>query len=271
MPTAFLCVTCGTEYPPSLEPPSDCPICLDERQYVGLQGQQWTTLDDLRGKHSNEFIELEPGLTAIKTQPPFGIAQRAFLVQTPEGNILWDCIALLDQATETCIRDRGGLSAIAISHPHYYTTMDRWSAAFGSVPVYLHSADREHVVNPSPHLHFWSGETLPLNAGTTLIRCGGHFEGSTVLHWSATADSRGAILSGDTIQVVPDRRWVSFMYSYPNLIPLPARVVQRIVDAVEPYPFDRVYGAFDPMQVAGDGRNVIRRSAERYIRAIKPD
>jgi len=194
MPAAFLCVTCGTEYPHSSEPPSACSICLDERQYVGLQGQQWTTLHELRGEHSNEFVELEPGLTAIKTQPQFAINQRALFVETPEGNVLWDCIALLDPATEAFIRDRGGLRAIAISHPHYYTTMGRWSKEFGDVPVYLHHADREHVVNPGPHLHFWDGDTLPLDAGITLIRCGGHFEGGTVLHWPGTADRKGALL-----------------------------------------------------------------------------
>jgi glyoxylase-like metal-dependent hydrolase (beta-lactamase superfamily II) len=265
----YICVTCGTEFAGDSRP-GRCAICDEERQYVGLNGQQWTTLEELRHGHHNQFIELEPGLTAILTEPRFGIGQRALLVQSPGGNVLWDCVALLDAATVQYIRDRGGLRAIAISHPHYYTTMVEWSRAFGDVPVYLHSADREWVMRSDKCLRFWDRETTALHDGMTLIRAGGHFAGGTVLHWPAGATKKGALLSGDIIQVVPDRRWVSFMYSYPNLIPLNAATVRRVVASVEPFAFDRVYGAFHPMQVMSDGKGAVRRSAERYVRMISP-
>lgn len=266
--TSYLCETCGTWFPPSGQPPSLCPICRDERQYVGLGGQTWTTHEQFCREHRNEWFELEPGLAALRTQPSFAIGQRALLLETPSGNILWDCIALLDDATIRGIRERGGLSAIAVSHPHYYTAMAYWSEAFASIPVYLHAADREHAVFPPRNAVFWTGEELELHDGIRLIRCGGHFEGGTVLHWPDGAEGRGALLSGDIIQVVPDRRWVSFMYSYPNLIPLNAPSVRRIAAAVEPYPFERIYGAFHPMQVMEDGKGAMRRSVERYLRAV---
>jgi hypothetical protein len=264
----FICVSCGTQYPPNTEPPTDCIICNDPRQYVGFDGQQWTTLDQLRGSHGNEAVALESGLTAIFTQPAFAIGQRALLVESPGGNILWDCIALIDDATIELIESRGGVSVIAISHPHYYTTMAAWSRAFGNIPVYLHSADREWVVTPDPCLRFWDGDRLNLHDGIALIRAGGHFAGGTMLHWPAGADGRGALLSGDIIQVVMDRRWVSFMYSYPNLIPLDETAVHRIVAAVGPFEFERIYGAFHPRQVSSDGKNAVHRSAARYLRAI---
>jgi glyoxylase-like metal-dependent hydrolase (beta-lactamase superfamily II) len=266
--THYICSTCGTQYPASDRPPDACAICRDERQYVGLNGQQWTTLDAIRLGHRNDFIALESNLTAILTQPEFAIHQRAILVESPQGNVLWDCISLLDDATTEAIRNRGDLKAIAISHPHYYTTMVEWSRAFGNIPVYLHSADRQHVVRPDPCLRFWDGHAMQLNSELTLIRCGGHFEGGTVLHCPAAAEGRGALLSGDIIQVVPDRRWVSFMYSYPNLIPLNAAKVRAILAAVDPFEFDRVYGAFHPMQVMSDGKAAVRRSADRYLIAI---
>jgi hypothetical protein len=266
--TEFICATCGTQYPASANPPEHCPICEDERQYVGLGGQQWTTLEELRDGRRNLFEELEPGLTAIRSEPGFAINQRALVVQSPGGNLLWDCIALIDGETVDRISAAGGLRAIAISHPHYYTTMARWSDAFGDVAVWLHAADREHVMRPDRRLRFWDGDRHSLHDGMTLIRCGGHFAGGSVLHWPGGADGRGSLLSGDIIQVVPDRRWVSFMWSYPNLIPLPTRQVRGIVDAVEPFDFDRIYGAFHPMQVMSDGKGVVRRSAERYVRAI---
>jgi hypothetical protein len=265
--TAYLCVTCGTQFSPSANPPERCTICDEERQYVGLNGQQWTRLDDLKTGHHNEFIAMEPGLTAILTEPSFAIGQRAFLIESPGGNILWDCVALCDGASIARVRGRGGIAVIAISHPHYYTTMVEWAAEFNA-PVYLHSADREWVMRPDSRLRFWEGETLPLHDGMMLIRAGGHFEGGTILHWPAGTGGKGALFTGDIIQVVLDRRWVSFMYSYPNLIPLSAAEVRRIAATAEPFDFDRIYGAFHPRQVETDGKGAIRRSVERYLRHL---
>lgn len=265
---SFICVTCGTQFADSEGPPAHCPICDDERQYVGLQGQQWTTLDELRRDHRNEFRVEEPNLTSLVTEPKFGIGERAFVLQTSEGNILWDCISLVDDATVARIRDLGGLKAIAISHPHYYTTMVEWSHAF-DVPIYLHDADREWVMRPDPSIVSWEGETKPLFGGLTLVRGGGHFEGGAMLHWPAGAEGRGALLSGDIIQVVPDRRWVSFMYSYPNYLPLSPETARRVAGSVEAFEFDRVYGAFPGMTVERDGKPAIRRSVERYVACVR--
>jgi glyoxylase-like metal-dependent hydrolase (beta-lactamase superfamily II) len=162
----------------------------------------------------------------------------------------------------------GGIKAIAISHPHYYSSMVEWSRALGDVPIYLHADDRQWVMRPDKAVIFWAGETKPLAEGLTLIRCGGHFEGGTVLHWAGGAAGKGALLSGDIIQVVADRKHVSFMYSYPNHIPLSAAAVERIVKAVEPFAFDRIYGAFWDMVIEQEGKVVVKESAERYLRAI---
>ena len=266
--SASICVTCGTQFPPSAAPPHQCPICSDPRQYVPDAGQRWTTLGALRSSHRNAFQQLEPGLIGVGTVPAFGIGQRALLLRSPGGNVLWDCIALLDDATIAIITALGGLTAVAISHPHYYTTMVEWGHAFGC-PVYLHAADREHVMRPDPVLRFWEGETDALGDGLTLIRCGGHFEGGTVLHWAGGAGGSGALLSGDIVQVIPDRRHVGFMRSYPNLIPLPVPAVDRIVTALEPYAFERIYGAWWDAHILADGKAAVRRSADRYRSAIQ--
>ncbi len=264
----YLCVTCGVQFAESNSPPPRCPVCEDERQYVGWDGQQWTTLDALRPDHQNNIKEEEPGLFSLHTRPKFAIGQRCFLIQSPGGNVLWDCLSLIDDATVAAVRERGGLAAIAISHPHFYASMIEWSRAFGGIPIYLHADDREWIMRPDSPIVLWEGETHPLHDGLTLIRCGGHFEGSTVLHWPNGAGGRGALFSGDTIQVVQDRRYVTFMRSYPNFIPLPAATIRQIVEAVEPFDFDRIYGMFPALTVANDGKAAVRRSAERYLRAI---
>ncbi len=265
----WICKTCGTQFPPSEQLPEACPICLDERQYVGYQGQQWTTLAQMqKDGFRNEFKEHELGLIGIGTTPLFAIGERALLVQSSQGNILWDCMSLIDDETVAEIERLGGLTAIAISHPHYYSTMVEWSNRF-DIPIYLHEADREWVMRPSERITFWSGETYPLSDSMILIRLGGHFPGGTVLHWQQGAGGKGALLSGDIIQVVADRRWVSFMYSYPNLIPLPAAEIQRIRDTIAPYQFERLYGAWFERVVSLDAHDAVLRSAERYIRALQ--
>ncbi len=133
-----ICVTCGTQFRDSTSEPDSCPICTDERQYVGLEGQEWTTLEDLRSKYKTKIQSEETDLTSFSMEPKFGIGQRAFLVETPSGNVLWDCISLFDDAAVQRIKNAGGLTAIAISHPHYYTCMVEWSREFGDVPIYLH-------------------------------------------------------------------------------------------------------------------------------------
>jgi glyoxylase-like metal-dependent hydrolase (beta-lactamase superfamily II) len=265
--TAFICKTCGTQFAESEQAPNECKICTDERQYVPPFGQEWTTLEQLRAQHRNSFLECEPDLFGIGTVPEFAIGQRALLLRSAHGNFLWDCISLTDHATIEIIRGLGGLHGIAISHPHYYSSMVEWSRAFGGAPIHLHVDDREWVMRPADEIDFWSGETRELAPGVKLIRCGGHFPGGTVLHWAGGADGRGALLSGDIIAVMPDRH-VSFMYSYPNAIPLPARVVQTIGATVEPLAFDRIYGAFWGRVIPRDAKRAVTRSVERYVRAV---
>ncbi len=266
--TNYICKTCGTQFADGESVPAGCPICEDERQYVGWQGQQWTTLSDLQADHHNVIKCAAPNLTGIGTHPSFAIGQRALLVQTAEGNLLWDCISLIDEPTIAAVNALGGVRAIAISHPHYYASMIAWSRAFAA-PILLHAADRQWVMRPDTAVTFWEGETKPLWAGMTLIRGGGHFEGGTVLHWPDGAEGRGALLTGDILQVAADRRYVSFMYSYPNYVPLPAHEVRRIVSAVEPYAYERIYGAWWDRIVYEDAQAAVARSAERYIHALE--
>jgi hypothetical protein len=263
---SYICVTCGVQFAPTETAPARCPICEDERQYVGWSGQRWTTLDGLRQDHRNEVRD-DLGLTGIGTTPSFAIGQRALLVPSRGGNVLWDCITLIDDATVAAVRERGGVKGIAISHPHYYSSLVEWSRAFDA-PVLLHAADRQWVMRPDPCIEFWSGETHELWDGMTLIRAGGHFAGGTVLHWPAGAEGRGALLSGDILQVAQDRRWVSFMYSFPNYVPLSAAEVDRIVATVQPFEFDRIYGAWWDRNVERDAREAVLRSADRYKRAL---
>ncbi|PYL50286.1 MAG: MBL fold metallo-hydrolase, partial [Verrucomicrobia bacterium] len=129
---------------------------------------------------------------------------------------------MLSDETIAEVNARGGIRAIAISHPHFYSSMIEWADRFDA-QIFLHAADREWVMRKSRRIQFWEGSTLSLWDRLTLINLGGHFEGGTVLHWPAESrdgGSKGALLAGDIITVVQDRRYVSFMRSYPNIIPL---------------------------------------------------
>ena len=269
----FVCVQCGTQFAETAGPPSRCPICEDERQFVRHAGQEWTTLERLATDHHNRLEQEAPRLLGIGTEPEFAIGQRALLLQSPGGNLLWDCIALLDDQTTAEIDARGGLRAIAISHPHFYTTMVDWAERFDA-QIFLHAADRQWVMRPAAagsRIQFWEGTTLSLWDGMTLINCGGHFEGGTVLHWPAASrggGSKGALLTGDIITVVQDHRYVSFMRSYPNLIPLGAMAIRRVVERIEPFSFDQIYGGWWGANVLSDAKAAVTRSAQRYLRGF---
>ena len=263
----FICVQCGTQFDATAEPPPRCLICEDERQFVHYGGQDWTMLERLATDHHNRLEHEAPQLLGIGTEPEFAIGQRALLLQSPAGNLLWDCISLLDKRTIAELKARGGIRAIAISHPHFYSSMVEWAEHFDA-QIFLHVADREWVMRKSPRIQFWQGTTFPLWDGLMLINCGGHFEGGTVLHWPAGANVKGALLTGDIITVVQDRRYVSFMRSYPNLIPLGPKAIHRIVETIEPFSFEQIYGGWRKANVLSDAKAAVARSAERYLHAI---
>lgn len=265
----YICTTCGVEYDLTHQPPEKCLICEDERQYVNWDGQSWTTLEELRKGHHNTIRQAEPGLFEIGTQPGFAIGQRALLIRAQSGNILWDCTCLVDNGIKNEINALGGISAIAISHPHFYSTMIAWSREFGGIPIYLHAVDRQWVMRPDPAILYWEGENHPLGNGLTLVRVGGHFEGSTVLHWEGGAGRRGVLMTGDMPQVISDRRYVSFMRSYPNLIPVDAATVRHIIQTLEPLQFDRIYGGWFDRVILRQAKESIKQSAERYLRSIQ--
>lgn len=264
----YICTACGVQYADSVVPPERCTVCEDERQYVPREGQRWTTLQEMQVTHKNQLDVEGPELISIGTEPRFAIGQRALHVRASGGNVLWDCVSLVDDRSVGAVQALGGVSAIAISHPHFYSSMIEWSRSLGGVPVYLHAADAEWVMRPDREIVSWKGETQEVAPGLTLIHCGGHFPGGTVLHWADGAQGKGALLGGDIIQVGQDRKSVSFMYSYPNYIPVNAGAVRRIVQAVEPYPFDQIYGAWFGRNILSGAKQVLRRSADRYIAAI---
>jgi hypothetical protein len=109
---------------------------------------------------------------------------------------------------------------------------------FGTLPI------ASGVTRKSPRIRFWEGTTLSLWDGLTLINCGGHCDGGAVLRWPAGVNGKGALLTGDIIQVAQDRRYVSVMRSYANLIPLGPAAIQRILQRIEPFSVEQICGAW---------------------------
>jgi glyoxylase-like metal-dependent hydrolase (beta-lactamase superfamily II) len=258
----FLCAACGVQYPESSIPPARCIICEDPRQFVPKTGQSWTTSEKLGVDHFNAFRKIQPDLFALSTVPRFGIGQRAFLIITPSGNVLWDCVSFLDSATIDIIRLLGGLKVIAISHPHFYSAIATWGQTF-ECPVFVHDADKEWLTDRDPCIAVWSGETKDLLAGVTVHRLGGHFPGSTVLYWA----DRRALFPGDTILVTFDRKQVSFMWSYPNNLPLPAVEVERIGSRLRELDFDSIYSPFwERGEIERNAKAAVERSILRQTK-----
>ncbi|PSK88915.1 hypothetical protein CLV63_1283 [Murinocardiopsis flavida] len=266
--SVWICPTCGGHHAAADAPPPACVICEDERQWVPPTGQRWTTMAELAAAgYRSDVRELEPGLIGIGTQPDIGVGQRGLLVRTAEGNLLWDPPAFLDEQAVQAVEDAGGLRAISSSHPHMYGAMADWAAAFDA-EILLPEVDVPWLNRPVPRLRTWSG-SLPALPGVTLVQCGGHFPGSSVLHWAEGAEGRGALFTGDTMLVTPGADRVTFMWSAPNRLPLPERDVRGIVAAVRPYAFDRIYSGWWQPVLPADAARVVESSAERYIQFLR--
>ncbi|KAL5001917.1 beta-lactamase-like protein [Aspergillus recurvatus] len=292
----LICFTCGTQFPTPSTLPS-CKICDDPRQYVPPTGQSWTTLRTLQTSQDPRYKNIftpDPihgeSLISIHTEPKQAIGQRAYLCRIrPPGkprpfNILWDCITYIDKDTITRINELGGINAIVISHPHYYTTHLVWAEIF-DCSVYLSSEDAEWVVMNGEKQVFFSEGSLSFapsrnygdddgKADIVVIKTGGHFPGSTVLWWR----SLKTLLIADTIAVVPSGRyWVdrptgtasfTFMWSYPNMIPLSADDVHGIWKAIKHTEFEITRGAFIGMETDTDSKKRLLDSAQIFVKAM---
>ncbi len=264
----YICTTCGVQIERTETVPAQCLICTEQRQYVSPKGQKWTTLEEMvhSKTYQNEIFKEEQELSSIRTVPSFAIGQTAYVVQGENFNVLWDCISYLDSQTIKTIKAMGGIDAIALSHPHYYSTQVEWADTFDA-KIYIHEDDKQWVTRPSDRIIFWSGESMEVAEGFILHRVGGHFKGATILEWENRKGGKGVLLTGDIVRVVADRDWVSFMYSYPNFIPLPAATVERIADQLNDIRFDRIYDAFH-RTVLNDAGEVVQKSAKRYVDAL---
>lgn len=281
-----ICVTCGTQYDvPLSSPPSSCRICDDPRQYVPASGQSWSSLNKEKHTQKNvfetdqhnsniHFISTKPKsegelpaslASSTTTKKQLGIGQRAILIQTPKGNVLWDIVAFIDQATVDFINEKGGLKAIVISHPHFYTTHLEWARIF-KCPVYVAKDDAEWLNREDKEgVRKWvTGveEIEEVGGAATAIQCGGHFDGSMVLLHDKKlfiADTMMSVPSGFYHKDrLPGTVSYSFQWSYPNLIPLPPSKVYGIWKAIKPFDFDTTYGAFP-------GQNVTRPDLKKQV------
>jgi len=265
--THFICQTCGTQYADRDTEPAECPVCVDDRQYVHPDGQRWTTHDELLQKHQVR-LDMDADLLGIGISPSFAIPQRALYLPTDAGNILWECTSLVSPKAVAELKARGGVDMIVISHPHFYSSMVEWSNAFGGVPILLHEADKGWINRSSANLTFWQGDAYSLSPTVSLYRCPGHFPGSTVLNWKAGPKGKSILLPGDALHVVQDRRHVTFMYSVPNYIPSHPDNVAEIQRRLRDVDFEDVYGYTWGLNIMGGGRAAVDESFERYFRAV---
>lgn len=262
MKEQIICSTCGTYYPES-EAPETCTICLDERQYVPATGQGWTKPSSLQQTNSIKFTKLQPRLYQLEINPIFAIGQRALLVLSDEGNVLWDCIPLLDEATIEFIRAKGGLKAICFSHPHYYSNMNEWAETF-DCPIYIHENDQEHILQTGNRIVLWKGEELELWDEMKIMLIGGHFAGSSILHVPFLSE-KGTIICGDTLFLSPNKIHFSIFWSYPNKMPLPRAEMIRLKERFDRIPFDSFYGYQHLQNLNKDVKQIFQQSMERFL------
>ena len=265
---AFICTACGTQYPPSASRSARCTICEDERQFVPLAGQSWTTLSRPRAT-STAGASMSPASSASARSPAFAIGQRALLMLTPNGNILWDCISLIDDATVTLIK--GARRAAMPSPSRTRTSTRRWrsgaapSAACPSTPMPTMRAGSCGPTRASS-----SGRARRLAApGRDADPRRRPFPGRHHAALGQGAEGRGVVCAADIATVNMDRKSFTFMRSYPNFIPLSAEGARRIGAALAPFPFDRVYSHFFDRFIESGAKQILQASVDRYVAAVR--
>ncbi len=259
---SLICSTCGTYYVKETAPET-CFICFDERQWVPPNGQSWTKPEDLHRNNSVKLNRLQERLYEIEINPMFAIGQRALLVLSEKGNVLWDCIPLLDELTIEFIKSKGGLKGIAFSHPHFYSNMNDWAEIF-NCPIYIHKNDAEHIMQKGKHIQLWEGDEIELWDEMKIICIGGHFAGSSILHVPFLS-KKGAIICGDTLFLSPSKKHFSVVYSSPNRIPLPLSEIHRIKKRFDNIPFDSFYGYVQIQNLNEKVKEILENSFARYI------
>ncbi|KAL1411864.1 hypothetical protein Q8F55_002839 [Vanrija albida] len=289
-----VCATCATQYP---GPRDDCelecwpllnlgPVCEDPRQWVPGTGQAWTSLHQLvKGGRRNHLLRdvEDPRISLIATEPFFAIGQTPIVLETAEGSVIWDCSAVITEPLVAhLVALKRPLKAIAISHPHFFCTSLTWARALG-VPLYINELDREWYARAGSlregEVVFWRG-THALTASITLVECGGHFPGSSVLYWDrggepllSEADARapdsGLLLVADTIMVQPTQKGFTFMWSYPNAIPLHPTDVLHIQKVLAEYDYDSVTCSWPDRWVRAGAKRQMDESVETYLSATQ--
>jgi len=287
----LICSTCGVQYDVSAGLKS-CKICDDPRQYVPPTGQSWTSLRSLHSSTENYRNVFSPdpdnpNLITIHTVPKLAIGQRAFLClgDSSSGNVLWDCITYLDEDTIDRVNSLGGIQAIVISHPHYFSTSIQWAEVF-NCDLFISAEDEQWLGNRGDghRLKLWKGKKLPLlcphgslenhpASDLMAIKTGGHFPGSSVLWWK----SAKKLLIADTILIVPSGLYhvdrlpgtssFTFMWSYPNYIPLSPDAIHGIWNAIKDLDFEDTHGAFLGQEIRGNSKERVLESAKIVVRA----
>ena len=255
----WICRTCGVEQAVAEQPPSECAICTDERQYVLPSGPAWTTSNELVDTGFGLRVdELERGRWGFTAEPKVGIGQTALLARSAGGNLLFDVPPFVAPEALRLIVELGGVAAIMASHPHCTARRSRGAMPWGDVLVYVAQADRAWVQRTDPVVVPWSQpfEVLP---GVSARQVGGHFRGQTIVRWPG-ADGAGVLLVGDACSLRPDSN-VSFQRSYPNLIPPSPRAIGQIVTGFDAFGSDRLYDNFAGRLAAGTA-DIVHVSAE---------
>lgn len=272
-----ICVACMTQYS---TPRSECPICLDPRQFVPATGQSWTSLRKLaEEKHTNKIVadQQDERVCFILTEPSTGIGQTPILIKTSRATYMWDCNAFLSENLFNQLTTmQPPLKAIAISHPHFFSTSLTWSRCL-KVPLILAAADKhwfQRLSDVKEGEIEWVHNVASLEDGVTMIQCGGHFPGSSVLHWDRSLEPEfesdkhcrtGIILCSDTAMIQPTQQGFTFQWSVPNMIPLNPHEMKGIADRLRDVPFEQATSTWPHRFVRKNAREILLDSIQKQL------
>ncbi len=188
-------------------PPEHCLICEDERQYIGKDGQRWTTLSEMQKSYQNRIEEVDPNITGIGTTPGFAIGQRGVARPNPKRK----CAVGLRQPDRRCHAWKRSVPAVGSGRLPFHIRIRSglWSNLVMPLTT-LPSTGMPTTVSgqcaPIPLFVFWEGETCRVMGGADAgpLRRSFRWLGRAAL--VRGRGRQGALLTGDTMQVAQDRQ-----------------------------------------------------------------
>lgn len=243
----FVCTNCGF-WQQHFDLPTRCPVCEDVRHTPPESNYFWLTPPETNIATDTSWHQVARDVVVFNNAPQLGLGPVSYLMQQPDGNILFEGTVWYSDAALEQIAALGGVRWIAASHPHAYGALWRVQERFQ--PEVAIQVDDLVWTNAMRVTWPWD-ERLELAPGVELLHTGGHFPGHAVLF----DRNRCTLFAGDALKFHyngDQLTGISCHKAFNRQIPLSHGEIRRYREVIGALDFDHVFTSFEDAPVDRD-------------------